>query len=241
MDGINNMKKVIILSSLLATNIYANNSYDAKEELIKEGFNVDSAVTLVHSKELNLPKELQTDPNLHNRVFKTSDIDQKPNPKISELFAIDKMKSISLEKNPNPLFTGLRNQLNNLHMAYKFKPVPANLATKLIGFAASGTYNNGWSGASEFFVNNQVGTCSYTESNLKVMQEYEKIDKDVVTYDVNNKVTVIEQEGNKNYGYLYKIHWADDNYFRDLECATTSISNDIREKIIDLAKQIDNQ
>ena len=63
----------------------------------------------------------------------------------------------------------------------------------------------------------------------------------IVRYDINNKITVFNVEGNKSSGYLYKVDWFDNDFFRTLECASTNYSKDTTNSVIALATKIDTK
>lgn len=173
-----------------------------------------------HSEETNRPRELL---QLH---------------KIIHLEYESQAKNIA----NNPLDTHMKHTVGEVGLAYDFKPVPTSDVTNLIGFAAMGGYvSSGWGGIGEFFDNATIGSCVYSENNVKFSHARAKFTEDDVTYDINNKVTVIDVKGTKSSGFLYSIDWYDNNFFRQLECANMKYSKTITNAVIELASRIDKQ
>jgi hypothetical protein len=137
--------------------------------------------------------------------------------------------------------TDMRNNINDLKLAFVFKHIPKSVVSKYIGVAPMGAFNeNGWSGAAEFFTNKDIGTCYYGLMSIPVSQMSARLAAESVSNDINNKVTIIEVSGNKKSGFIYNIQWYDDEYFHNLECANMSFSRKIMKFQIELAKHIDN-
>lgn len=137
--------------------------------------------------------------------------------------------------------TNMRENLSDLKLAFSFKPVPKLLINKYIGVAPMGAFNeNGWSGAAEFFTKENIGTCSYGLMSIPVSQMSARLAAESVSYDINNKITIIEVSGNKKSGFIYNIQWYDEEYYHELECANMNFSKKIMKNEIELAKNIDN-
>lgn len=98
----------------------------------------------------------------------------------------------------------------------------------------------GWSGIAEFFTAKNIGTCDYGLMNVKASNTAAELAMEDVTYIINNKATLMRIEGSENSGFLYTINWYDENNFHELECANMKFSEDIKNKVIELAKKIDN-
>lgn len=134
-----------------------------------------------------------------------------------------------------PTDTNLRHNIDDILMAYKFRPVPS---VKSIGFSPAGTYlaNKGWSGAVEFFTTD-LGSCAYTENNMSLTKGAAWIDKSIVTYDVNGKTSIIESEGDGK-EFLHRIVWFDAGMIRyELECGVKEFN---AQGVLELAKRIDS-
>ena len=137
--------------------------------------------------------------------------------------------------------TSMRDKLSDLKLAFTFKPVPKTLYIKYIGATPTGAFNNdGWTGAAEFFTVKNIGTCSYALISIPVSKMSMTIAEEAVSYDINNKISLIETSGNKKSGFIYNIQWYDDEYFHELECANMNFSRKIIQSGIELAKNIDN-
>lgn len=168
-------------------------------------------------------------------------------PYVRELLQMPETIQIEFEANADridePLFTGMKHTPSQVGVLYNFKPVPTSDITKLIGFAASGSYDkeSGWDGIGEFFVTNNIGTCVYTENNTKLSHATVKLAEEFITHDVNNKATEIFVKGTKNSGYLYTVKWYSADFFRTLECANMKYSSSTTALVIALANKIDNQ
>ena len=140
----------------------------------------------------------------------------------------------------NPQDTHLYEVKSNLAMGYGYKGVPANLATKVIGYAPESVYvNDGWAGAVEFFVPNFGGVCAFREVNIEITKSTASIPKEVATYAVNGKLTTVNAVGNKASGFVYEVQWWDKQFRRTLECASKEYSQEVSLKTIELAKKID--
>ena len=132
----------------------------------------------------------------------------------------------------------LKKSSNEVKLAFPYSPPIANS----IAFAPIGMLSkDGWTGIKEFFSHKEIGTCEYSLSNMELAQGSVEIDKNVVRYDVNNKPTTIMIEGNVNSGFMYSINWFDDKYDKQLRCANMDYKPELRNKIIELAKMIDNK
>lgn len=138
--------------------------------------------------------------------------------------------------------TNITDDLSDVTMAYIFKPVPASEVKRFIAFAPTGVYVNdekteGWVGLTEYF-ESSFAPCSYEEVNVGITGGSSSVDRDLVSYDVNNKISEYMAIGDTT-GYLYQIQWTDNIYRRKLRCATKTFDAGIRAKIIALANVID--
>lgn len=140
--------------------------------------------------------------------------------------------------------TRLRHELSDLKMAYDYQGVPGSLVKEVVGFAPVSTYINqrGWTGAVEFFSpQNFDGLCSYNEINISLTGSSANFAEEIVSRQVNDKVTIVEVSGNTASGYGYNIEWWDSRFRHTLECASKNFSQEINQKVITLAKMIDSQ
>lgn len=141
-----------------------------------------------------------------------------------------------------PSDSHLRQNAHDIPFVYTYVGVPKEDVLEFYGIAPSGTYiqdiPSGWTGAVEFF-KTSFGHCAYTENNMLASRGSVRIDENEASYDVNEKITLIDIEGNDSTGYLYRVNWFDNIFNRNLECATTVFSENIRNNTIELAKKID--
>ncbi|MEI6096061.1 MAG: hypothetical protein WCR08_11505 [Gammaproteobacteria bacterium] len=149
--------------------------------------------------------------------------------------------------------TGLRPKVENLKLAFKFKGVSQSkdqhtpkmaLENKiiLIGAAPQGGFHEnkgGWSGAVQFFEMKNIGTCSYGLMNVKASNTAAELAIEDVTYLVNKKATITTVYGSPSTGFIYKVEWYDNENFHELECANMTYSPNLKQEVINLAKNID--
>ncbi len=144
--------------------------------------------------------------------------------------------------------THLRHSIPELTMAYTFIGVPSAEMDEYIGIAPYGAYKqtkygddgDGWDGAVQFFVKKDIGTCEFKEHNMKIAHGGVEIIKELVSYEINNKPSVVLVQGTKETGYLYKVTWYDNTFSRELSCANTSFSQETKQKVIELAQKIES-
>lgn len=217
------------------------------EFFIKEGVPLpgSGAVVVDSTKNFKMSTSQSLIVNKFNADQKTKGYYEHSNKKAQFLLAMPETaekeynarKSIAF----NPYDTHLYEIKNNLPMNYAYKGVPAVLTTKVIGYAPESTFiNNGWSGAVEFFVPSFGGVCAFHEVNIEITKSSASIPKEIVTYQVNNKLTTMNAVGNKEYGFVYEVEWWDKKFKRTLECASKEYTDAMRIKTVELAKQIDN-
>jgi hypothetical protein len=144
--------------------------------------------------------------------------------------------------------TFLRKNSNELIMAYDFHGVPSTFIDENIGYAPYGAFKetkngdevNGWDGAIQFFTKKDIGTCEYKEHSIKISHGGVELIKELVSYEINHKPTIILVQGTNASGYLYQVSWYDDNFSRQLNCASSSFSQKTKEDVIELARNIEN-
>jgi hypothetical protein len=148
----------------------------------------------------------------------------------------------------SPTSTHIRTSNEELKLAYTFGGVPAEEMDINIGVVPYGAYKSvkngddadGWDGAVQFFEKKGIGSCAFTEHNRKLARSGVEIIKELVTYDVHNKPTIVLVKGNKETGFLYKLKWYDNTFSREIECANPKFSQQLRTEVIDLANRIDS-
>ena len=203
----------------------------------------DHNVQVVPRNSISLPAELKKQVMADKRAMLKQGYVEKSNPRLLELRDIDHTAVYEKKKyqnNTNPLSTHLRDTASEIKIAYDFHEVPAEDANSIIGFAPVGTYvNNGWTGMVELFTKKGLGNCNYEENNLKLMHTTIRIPSDIVTHEVNDKVTTSDVQGNKKDGFLYTVEWYDEGFSRKLECVASSYSPSTLSTVVDLARRID--
>lgn len=154
--------------------------------------------------------------------------------------------------------TELRSKIQDLKLAFKFKGVSqlknshsrklqstlSSNEVTLIGVVPQGGFHKekgGWSGAAQFFVVKNIGTCSYGVMSVKASNTAAELAAEDVTYIINKKPTITTVEGSPNTGFIYKIEWYDNEKFHELECANMKYSSELTISVTNLAKDIDDQ
>lgn len=135
--------------------------------------------------------------------------------------------------------THLKKSLSQIQLAFKHYPISFIEEKDVIGFAAAGAYQNGWTGLGETFNYKNLGTCDYIIHNLEITGGSAILAEEFVTYDINKKPTIITIKGNERSGFLTQIQWYDDIFYHTLECANESFNKADKSKVIELAKKID--
>lgn len=173
-----------------------------------------------------------------------------PEPRAKELKELKHIAQYNREKhkeNLSPESTHLREHLDEIKLAYTFVGVPQEEISTNLGFSPYGAYKSikdgdeadGWDGAVQFFENNNIGACAFTEHNRKLAKSGVELIKELVSYDVQNKPTIILVKGNKKTGFIYKIKWYDNTFSRELECTNNEFSPQLRDEVIELANKIE--
>ena len=131
-------------------------------------------------------------------------------------------------------------QFNSI-MAYHFKGVPKEVATKNFGFAPILAYREGYGlvGVINLFKAGYLN-CEFNENSIQLSIVAMQIDENEMGYEVNKKFTETTISGNDDSGYMYSVDWYDNNFFRHLECADMVYSEDTMKQIISMACKIDS-
>ncbi|KTD17280.1 hypothetical protein [Legionella jordanis] len=248
------MKK-IILAALITTAMTAVAEDTAPIQKVRNNWAVehfkkqnmlypDGGVQIVPEKKMSsysqFKKELEKD---KNDISKYGYINQ-PSERAQHLLSIKTIAEHQMKKQNNdydPRSTHMRHSIGDLKMAYTFVGVPSNDISEFIGVAPYLTYlkGQGWVGAIQFFKNNDVGYCAFSENNIRLSHGSVVIAKEAVRNDVNEKITTVDVTGNKQTGFVYNVEWYDNTFFRQLECANLEYSQTITDEVIELAKRID--
>jgi len=242
------MKKIAIIVSMccsaLSINSYANTQVTndvVRARMQQEGFTIEKGVTLLPAEKIMAPNSLNS---LWVATPNANQLQSSYRERVAELLQLGHVVQANYNANANNHDRNsavLRKNIADIHMAYSFTPVPDADISKPYGFAACGTFNNnGWTGVTEYFQKQDVGNCAYTDYNFALAHATASATDAVVRYDVNNKVTTVHVEGNKDTGFLYTVAWMDSTYFRTLECAAKRNTENVTAQMIALAQHIDN-
>lgn len=131
--------------------------------------------------------------------------------------------------------THLKSNFSSIKLAFPFKGISVIENKDVIGYAAIGSYKEGWTGIREFFSNPTLGNCAYSYMGIKAVQLAEETTEYLVNKKPSNKVI----EGNLNLGFLYTLNWYTNDSMHTLECANKSFNSEIMSKMIKLANIID--
>jgi hypothetical protein len=140
----------------------------------------------------------------------------------------------------DPHDTHLKKSFEQIKLAFDHHPISFIKEKDIIGFAAAGTYQSGWTGITETFNYKDFGVCDYILHNFQITGGAALLSEEFVTYDINKKSTVITITGNKETGFMTQIEWYDDIFYHTLECASKEFKKENTETFITLAKDIDN-
>jgi hypothetical protein len=248
MDG-NKMKNKKLLAVLLFAPIVGFGAIDdLKEERMKiladAGLALpDSGIKLVPRSMLNLTEEELKKGDLAKEQIKNQGYANEETSRPMELLNFKSHAESEYKNNEGNIrnsSTHIRHSIQDLKLGFIFKGVPAGLMRNYIGVVPQGGFHKeGWSGAVQFFDHKTIGTCTYSVMNIKVSHGGVQLAIEDVTYDVNNKATLLQTFGSKSSGFIYKVKWYDNQNFHELECANMKYSADTNNSVIALANQID--
>jgi hypothetical protein len=210
----------------------------------------NSGVQIVPRSQLALPGDLLKQGLAEIKQRETLGYAEKDDPYIAELLSMRKTAPHDIKlyaSNQNDSSTHLRKSVRDLKLAFKFPGTGANgklrytPGMQVLGAAPQGSFDSddGWSGAINFFAYRNIGVCAYGVMNVEASGTAAMLAMEDVTYDINDKATLIKVDGKPGYGFLYNVEWFDDINFHELTCATQEYSSEIKQSIISLAKQLD--
>ncbi|HHF7373992.1 hypothetical protein [Legionella bozemanae] len=237
----------------------------AREYLAKSGINIPETtdISIVSAtKYINAPtaandkndayiaKKMQEFLSMNQEQQKNGYV-QVAEPRAKELMELKYIAPTQIKKYKDtfsPISTHIRMSIDEIKLAYTFLGVPETDRNLTIGVAPFGAYKqvkngdkgDGWDGAVQFFEKDGIGSCAYYEHNRILAQSGVELIKELVTYDVDNKPTIVLVKGTEQTGFVYKLKWYDQTFSRELECANTKFSSQIRSEVINLANRIEN-
>lgn len=211
-----------------------------------------SGIQIVPRSQLGTPDALLKQGLAEIKQRKELGYAEKDDPYIAELLAMKKTAPHDIKlysSNQNDESTHLRKSVKDLKLAFKFPGTGTNgklyytPGMQILGAAPQGSYDqgSGWSGALQFFAYRNIGVCAYGVMNVEASGTAAMLAVEDVTYDVNDKPTLIKVDGKPNYGFLYKVEWFDEVNFHELTCATQNYSTETKQSIISLARVLDSR
>lgn len=242
------MKKTIIAAMIigLATSVYASIEEQRAEwirqHFAKQGDPIpDGGVQIIPEKQMSQYKTFRYENERNRKDGAKFGYIKRSSPEASGLLSIKSNAHKMFANDSDAQSTSMRHSISDLSMAYTFVGVPHSEMSEEIGVAPYLTYlkDQGWVGAIQYFINSDIGNCSFAENNVRLSHGSVVVAKEVAREDVNGKVTVVTVSGDNDDGFLYEVEWYDQSFFRTLQCANKIFSNDLKAKVIELAKRID--
>lgn len=149
--------------------------------------------------------------------------------------------------NTDPQSTHMHKTIDSMKLAFPYTGVNPALVSKVIGYSVAGKWmdQGGWSAVVEFFKPKDIDPeqntiCSYTQYNMSLTEGAANLAQEIVSYKVNGKPTIMEISGSPNTAYGYLVEWYDDIFRHELSCANKNFSADYSEKVLNLAKKIED-
>lgn len=245
------MKKLILALGLVPVVAFSTSNEDfmraeMNKELTKAGLPISgSGLQVVPNGAIQMPEWQKDKFKSDAKELQTKGYIERTSERAYELMHFkEQIKARGYSENPstNEGDSGLHKNASEIAFSYSYLGVPISEIIEIYGVAPAGAFltlpQKGWNGAVAFF-KSSFAHCAYTEKNIAPGEGGVQVEESFARYDVNNKLTTLEVEGNNNSGFLYNIFWFDNNYYRQLECATTTYSKDTLMKTIGLAKKID--
>lgn len=205
----------------------------------------DSGIKLVPRSTFGLTEEEMKIGLFEQEQMKNQGYIEDKSPRAMELIHFKQHAQLQLKQYvnvSNESSSHLRGSIKDIKLGFPFKSVPQDIMSASIGFVPQGGFHKeGWSGAVQFFEVKNFGTCAYAEMNVAISHTAIEIAIEDADYTINDKLSLIEVRGNKGSGFDYKIRWFDNIAFHELECATKKYYESNINKVIELAKTIDNR
>ncbi len=239
-----------IIAATAGADVPSNESIQAQRDawsrayLAKEyGIQPDGGVTVMPAEQMKSYQDTKTmrdkihaDISTYGYVREAND----PNNRLFNLAYIAR-RDLRIYANINsPGNTHLKYTVAELKLAYNYIGVPLNVVN-VIGYAPYLSYikDKGWVGAMQFFTKEGIGSCVYSENNIKLSHAAAIIPKEDARDDVNGKITTVIVKGTPETKFIYTVDWYDDKFFRQIECANDEYNEAITQGIIELAKVAD--
>lgn len=211
-----------------------------------------SGIQIVPRSQLGLPEAFLKQGLAEIKQRESLGYAEKVDPYIAELLGMKSTAAHDIKlyaSNQNASSTHLRKSVQDLKLAFEFPgtEVKGKLryvpGVQTLGAAPQGSFDpeKGWSGALNFFAYRNLGVCAYGVMNVEASGTAAMLAAEDVTYEVNDKPTLIKVDGKRSYGFLYKVEWFDAVNFHELQCATQNYSDEIKGAVIQLAKNLDKQ
>lgn len=162
---------------------------------------------------------------------------------LENIKATAKADILSNKDNKDPTDTHLKAHASEIKLAFPFQELPMVKSEDIIGFAAVGGWQKGWTGVREFFTDKDLGICVYTVYNLTLVHGGVHVYKENVRYDINNNPNSLFVEQGNNAAFLYSIdwysNWHNHYYANELECTTKTYNPKTTNNLINLARKIE--
>ncbi len=143
------------------------------------------------------------------------------------------------KNNSDPYDTHFKRNISEIKLAFPFSGLTIIEPKNIIGFVATGTWKNGWTGITEYFTYDALGTCRFIVNNMTLTHGAIIISSESVRYDINKNPNTLNISGNNLDGFIYNINWYNNGLDKELECANLKYSPKITKKLIELAIMID--
>lgn len=250
------MKKtlILLLSSVLLNNLFANeiillsakqaqmiNKFAEEQNLPK----LDQGITIT-DKSPNFSQKLRDKDYLMREQLKNKGymITNTDMPRWLENIKISGKSDIISSQKDNDLYdTNLKAHASNIKLAFPFRELPMISSSEIIGFGASGSWVNGWTGIVEIFNNKNLGICYYSINNMTLVHGSVQINRRSVRYDINNNPNTVSVEQGDNLAFLYQIDWYTNKnnhlYSQSLQCTTKAYNSETTVKLTELAREIE--
>jgi hypothetical protein len=154
----------------------------------------------------------------------------------------DKKGTPFLRQDSDPYFKILRLSPSEFPKTFPFDGITSVDENHLLGFAPSGTLDQGnWTGVTAYFNDDRFGTCRLEVFDMLPMNGTAFYDSKYTTYDINGKPTVSNAEGSNDSGFVYNTSWTGKRYEKMLECANKKpFDKQVLQDLVAYAKKIDN-